>query len=358
MLIEKIRKYLARHKEIEELLATPEVTADPRKMEVFGREYTHIGKMLPVLKKYSDAHDSLADAKAILKNESDSDLIELAQQEVQTLEHMLPELEEQAKTLLVPKNPVDFKNALMEIRAGTGGVEAGIFAADLYRMYSVYIENRGWNTEIMTMNPGEKGALKEVIFLIKGENAYGTLKYESGVHRVQRVPDTEAQGRIHTSAASVVVFPEADDVELLINPEDLRIDVYRSQGAGGQHVNKTESAVRIVHIPTGLMVTCQDEKSQHKNKSRAMKVLKSRLLEKKRAEVDAAESASRKSIIGTGDRSEKIRTYNFPQNRVTDHRINLTLYQLDKIINGNIQELIDELAIADINEKVMSDHIV
>lgn len=358
MLIEKIRKYLARHKEIVELLATDKVIADPRKMEELGREYTSIGKMLPVLKKYSDAYDSLTDAKAILKNESDPDLIELAQQEVQTLEHLLPDLEQQAKMLLVPKNPDDYKNALMEIRAGTGGVEAGIFAADLYRMYGAYIENRGWDIEIMSMSPGEKGALKEVIFLVKGDDAYGTLKYESGVHRVQRVPDTEAQGRIHTSAASVVVFPEADDVELSINPEDLRIDVYRSQGAGGQHVNKTESAVRIVHVPTGLMVTCQDEKSQHKNKSKAMKVLKSRLLEKKRAAADAAESASRKSIIGTGDRSEKIRTYNFPQNRVTDHRINLTLYSLDKIINGNLQKLIDELAIADLNEKVMNEHTV
>jgi len=241
---------------------------------------------------------------------------------------------------------------VVEIRAGTGGTEAGIFAADLYRMYTHFADRKGWPVEVLGSSYGDVGAIKEIIFMIKGENAYGTLKYESGVHRVQRVPQTEAQGRIHTSAASVAVFPEADEFEIDINPNDLRIDLYCSSGPGGQSVNTTYSAVRIVHIPTGVTVTCQDEKSQQKNKAKALKVLQTRLYEQKIAEIEAEETAARRSMVSTGDRSAKIRTYNFPQNRMTDHRINLTLYRLDSIMDGDIGELIEALSLADLNERV------
>jgi peptide chain release factor 1 len=247
---------------------------------------------------------------------------------------------------------MDFKNAIMEIRAGTGGVEAGIFAADLYRMYTHFVENKGWKLEVLSSSYGDIGAIKEIIFMVSGDEAYGTLKFESGVHRVQRVPQTEAQGRIHTSAASVAVFPEADDIDSSIDPSEIRIDVFRAGGKGGQHVNKTESAVRIVHLETGLTVSCQDEKSQLKNKAKAMKILSSRLFDLRQSEKQAKESASRKIMVGSGDRSEKIRTYNFPQNRVSDHRINLTLYKLDAVINGDLQEIITALAAADLNERI------
>ncbi len=352
---DRIQKIIARHKELEEMLATPEVARDLSKMKTLGREYNHLGKILPALREYLDATRKLEEAKSLLKTESDQELIELAQEEVHELDEQLPLLEEQVKVILVPRDPADTKNAMVEIRAGTGGIEAGIFAADLYRMYTSYIERKGWSIEVLSTSPGDMGALKEIIFMINGDNVYGTLKYESGVHRVQRVPETESQGRIHTSAASVAVFPEAEDIEIEIDQNDLRIDVYRSSGPGGQSVNTTDSAVRIVHIPTGLTVTCQDEKSQHKNKSKAMKVLKSRLLEKKREEIEAKESASRKSMVSTGDRSAKIRTYNYPQGRVTDHRINLTLYKLEGIMNGDIQEITDALAMADINERVKNE---
>jgi peptide chain release factor 1 len=351
-MVERIQKIITRHKELETLLATPEVANNRKKMEDMGREYNHLGKMLPQLKEYLSAATRLADAKTLLKTESDHDLIEMAHEEIKEIEQILPDLEKTAKLLLVPKDPVDAKNAMVEIRAGTGGTEAGIFAADLFRMYTQFAEQNGFGIEIMSSSPGERGALKEVIFMINGPDAYGTFKFESGVHRVQRVPETEAQGRVHTSAASVAIFPEADEVELDISPADLRIDVYRSSGPGGQSVNTTDSAVRVVHVPTGIIVTCQDEKSQHKNKAKALKVLRSRLLENQRAEIAAAESASRKTMVSTGDRSAKIRTYNFPQGRVTDHRINLTLYRLEAIINGDIQELINALSIADMNERI------
>lgn len=354
-MIEKIQKLIDRHKELEGLLATPEVTGNLKKMEELGREYNQIGKMLPTLQEYLEVSQKVAEAKTLLKTESDQELLDLAHEEIQELEQQLPDLEKKVKVILVPRDPADYKNAMMEIRAGTGGIEAGIFAADLYRMYTSFIENKGWNYEVLSTSPGEMGAIKEIIFMVNGENAYGILKYESGVHRVQRVPQTESQGRIHTSAASVAVFPEADDIEVEIDQNDLRIDVYRSSGPGGQSVNTTDSAVRIVHIPSGITVTCQDEKSQHKNKSKAMKVLKARLLEAKHSEKEAEESASRKSMVSTGDRSAKIRTYNFPQGRITDHRINLTIYRLEDIMSGNIQEIIDALSIADINERVKSE---
>jgi peptide chain release factor 1 len=353
----KIDAIFSRHDELEKMLSSSEIASDPSKMEKLGREYNSIHKNIPVFKRYKEIVQSIEDATKLLQTESDPELLELAQEELRANEEQLPELEQQVKRLLVPRDPNDLKNAIVEIRAGTGGTEAGIFGADLYRMYTHFIEQKDWSYEILSSSYGDLGAIKEIIFLVKGENAYGTLKYESGVHRVQRVPLTETQGRIHTSAASVAVFPEADEFEIDINPNELRIDLYCSSGPGGQSVNTTYSAVRIVHIPTGITVTCQDEKSQHKNKSKALKVLQTRLYEKKLAEIEAEESAARKSMVSTGDRSAKIRTYNFPQNRVTDHRINLTLYSLDKIIDGDLQELIDSLSIAEINERIQQSNI-
>ncbi len=352
MIADKVEAVLRRHQELEERMASPEVTGDPSKMEKIGREYNNLTRNLPVFKKYLETVENINSARQMLSQESDPDLLELAKEELDSSELDLPEIEQKVKLLLVPRDPKDVKNAIMEIRAGTGGTEAGIFAADLHRMYSHFIENRGWSIEVLSSSFGEMGAVKEIIMMVKGDNAYGTLKFESGVHRVQRVPLTEAQGRVHTSAASVVVFPEADEFEVQIDPNDLRIDLYCSSGPGGQSVNTTYSAVRIVHVPTGLTVTCQDEKSQHKNKAKALKVLQTRLYEMELAKVEAEESAARKSMVSTGDRSAKIRTYNFPQNRVTDHRINLTLYNLDKVINGDLDELIETLSLADLNERV------
>jgi peptide chain release factor 1 len=293
----------------------------------------------------------------MLDGENDAELAELAAEELAALERELPEWEDRVKLLLVPRDPKDVKNAILEIRAGTGGTEAGIFAADLYRMFTHFFERKGWEAEVLSSSYGDMNAIKEIIVNVRGENAYGALKYESGVHRVQRVPLTEAQGRVHTSAASVAVFPEADEFDVRINPNDLRIDLYCSSGPGGQSVNTTYSAVRIMHVPTGLIVTCQDEKSQHKNKAKAMKVLQTRLYELELAKVEAEESAARKNMVSTGDRSAKIRTYNFPQNRVTDHRINLTLYNLDKFINGDMDEMTEALAIADLNERVKNQNL-
>ncbi len=352
MIGDKIRALIERYKELEMLLASPETISDVSRMEKLGREYNGIGKKLPVFKQYLELVDNIEQAKEILKVEKDPEMLKLADQELQSCEAQLPELEGKVKRLLVPRDPQDGKNAVMEIRAGTGGTEAGIFAADLFRMYTHYIEKKGWQFEVLSSSYGDIGSIKEIIFLVKGEDSYGTMKYESGVHRVQRIPQTEAQGRIHTSAASVAVFPEADDVEINIDPNDLRIDLYCSSGHGGQSVNTTYSAVRIVHIPTGIVVTCQDEKSQHKNKAKALKVLQTRLYEKKKAEIEEKETAARRSMVSTGDRSVKIRTYNFPQNRLTDHRINLTLYSLDRIIDGELDELLDALSLADLDAKV------
>jgi len=352
MIKEKIRELMNRHRELEHQLSLPETTTDSSKMEKLGREYNGIQRNLPVFKEYLSLTSNLDEARLMLESETDEDILELARDDVERCEAALPDLEQKVKMLLVPRDPRDMKNAVMEIRAGTGGTEAGIFGADLFRMYQHFVDTRGWTIEVLSSSYGEVGALKEIIFIVKGENAYGTLKYESGVHRVQRVPLTEAQGRVHTSAASVAVFPEADDVEITINPNDLRIDLYCSSGPGGQSVNTTYSAVRIVHVPTGITVTCQDEKSQHKNKAKALKVLQTRLYEKEMAEKEAQETAERRSMVSTGDRSAKIRTYNFPQNRLTDHRINLTLYSLDRIINGEVDELVDALSIADLNERV------
>jgi peptide chain release factor 1 len=352
VIADKVEGILRRHRELEEKMASPEVSSDPSLMEKIGREYNSLTRNLPSFKRYLELTGHIASARQVLEGESDPEMVELARDELNALEAELPEREQKVKLLLVPRDPKDLKNAILEIRAGTGGTEAGIFAADLYRMFTHYFERRGWEVEVLSSSYGDLNAIKEIIVNVKGENAYGCLKYESGVHRVQRVPLTEAQGRVHTSAASVAVFPEADEFEVQINPNDLRIDLYCSSGPGGQSVNTTYSAVRIMHVPTGLIVTCQDEKSQHKNKAKAMKVLQTRLYEMELAKVEAEESAARKSMVSTGDRSAKIRTYNFPQNRVTDHRINLTLYSLDKFINGDMDEMIEALSIADLNERV------
>lgn len=351
-MIERVRKIVSRYHELQDLMASPEVSSDHRQLEPLGREYNSIGKSLSTYQGYLQARRNIDEAREIIAAESDVDLVRLAHEELQEQEEKLRQIEERIKFLLVPRDLADSRNAIMEIRSGTGGTEAGIFAADLYRMYTHYTETRGWRIEVLNTSEGELGSLKEIVYMVKGEGAYGSLKFESGVHRVQRVPQTESQGRVHTSAASVAVFPEADDVDIDLDPSDLRIDVYRSSGPGGQSVNTTDSAVRIVHLPSGTTVTCQDEKSQHKNKSKAMKVLKSRLLDAKRSEEEAKESASRKSMVGTGDRSAKIRTYNFPQGRVTDHRINLTLYKLETIVNGDIQALVDALSVADLNQRI------
>jgi peptide chain release factor 1 len=351
-MIDKIRELLARQKELENELASPAVASNPGMLEKLGREYNSLRKNMPDFNRYLETVKTLADNKELLTTEPDTEIREMAKEEIGRLDSGLPALEQKIKYLLVPKDPNDFKNAIVEIRAGTGGVEAGIFAADLYRMYTHFIENKGWKIEVLSSSYGDIGAIKEIIFMASGDEAYGTLKFESGVHRVQRVPQTEAQGRIHTSAASVAVFPEADEIEVNIDPSEIRIDVFRAGGKGGQHVNKTESAVRIVHLETGLTVSCQDEKSQLKNKAKAMKILSSRLFDLRQSEKQAKESASRKIMVGSGDRSEKIRTYNFPQNRVSDHRINLTLYKLDAVINGDLQEIITALAAADLNERI------
>jgi len=351
-MIEKINKLINRQHDLEVELSSSSIAQNPQLLEKLGREYNSLKKNMAVFLEFLNTTKNYQENKKLLTTDLDQDFFQLVKEETDHLESILPALEQKVQMLLIPKDPIDAKNAIVEIRAGTGGIEAGIFAADLYRMYSHYLENKGWPQEVMSSSYGDIGAIKEIIFSVKGEDVYGTMKYESGVHRVQRVPETEAQGRVHTSAASVAVFPEADEVDAELNPDDLRIDVFRAGGKGGQHVNKTESAVRIVHLPTGLTVSCQDEKSQLKNKAQGMKILASRLLDLRQTEKHAAESANRKSMVGSGDRSEKIRTYNFPQNRLTDHRINLTLYKLDAIINGDLSEIIDALTTADKNERL------
>ena len=313
-----------------------------------------MGEMEPIVNKYKEykkAKESVAEAKEMLES-GDDELKELAKMELSELEDKIPEMEDELKILLLPKDPNDEKNVILEVRAGTGGEEAALFAQDLLRMYLRYAERRGWKTEIMDSNDTGIGGIKEASVLIKGKGAYSRLKYESGTHRVQRVPETESSGRIHTSAATVAVLPEVDDVEVEINPNDVRVDVYRSSGNGGQCVNTTDSAVRLTHIPSGLVVTCQDEKSQIKNKEKAFKVLRSRLYDLKLQEQNDEISAERRSQVGSGDRSERIRTYNFPQGRVTDHRIGLTIYKLDGFLDGEIDEIIDGLITSDQAEKM------
>lgn len=352
--IDSLQDIRRRFEEITTLMSQPEVATDIKRMAELGREHVELKEVVAGIKEYEDALSELEDLKEMLEAEQDADLVEMAKEEFDALELKIPQLEEALHLKLIPKDPEDSKNAIVEIRAGTGGDEAALFAGDLFRLYNRFAENNGWKIELMETSHGTQGGYKEIIFELKGANAFGMMKYESGVHRVQRVPATESSGRIHTSAATVAVLPEADEVDLSIHANDLKIDVYRSSGPGGQSVNTTDSAVRITHIPTGLVVTCQDEKSQHKNKDKAMRVLRSRLYEIEIAKRNAERSEARRSMVGSGDRSGKIRTYNYPQDRVTDHRLqgDSKNYPLQKIVNGDLDAVINALRTADHAERM------
>ncbi|HFQ80001.1 MAG TPA: peptide chain release factor 1 [Desulfobacterales bacterium] len=329
--------------ELESRLSDPALMSRRDEYQKIAREHAHVVKMDDLYQAFRRAGEELADSEEMLAAESDADMLAMIKEDIADLHQKRQRMEQELKVLLLPPNPNDAKNILLEIRAGTGGDEAALFAADLFRMYSRFAEAQGWKIEILSSNPIGIGGFKEIIALIKGKKVFSKLKYESGVHRVQRVPETETQGRIHTSAVTVAVLPEVEDVELNIRPDELRFDIFRSSGPGGQSVNTTDSAVRITHLPTGMIVTCQDEKSQHKNKESALRVLRARLLDKFEQERHDKISAQRKSQVGSGDRSERIRTYNFPQGRVSDHRINLTIYKIDDIMMGKLDEIIDPL---------------
>ena len=357
-MFDKLEKVKLRFNEIAELLNQPGTANDQKEFRRLSKEYSDLTDIVNAYDEYVKVKAQLEENKKLLFETNDADMKELASNEQEELQSKYDKLEAEMKELLVPKDPNDSKNAMLEIRAGTGGDEAALFAADLYRMYSRFAERIGWKLELVTYNESSGlGGLKEVIVSVSGKDIYGTLKYESGVHRVQRVPETETQGRVHTSAASVAVLPEADEVDVEINPVDLKIDVFRSGGAGGQNVNKVETAIRITHIPTGVVVQCQDERSQLKNKQKAMKVLRSRLLEAEIEKHNQAVSQKRKLMVGSGDRSDKIRTYNFPQNRLTDHRIGLTMYNLSQVMEGDLAELFEKLKIADRSEKLSEEQV-
>ena len=342
----KLDIFEKRYNELNNKLYDPTVAGNPELYQKVMKEFKEIEPIVEEYKIYKQAKATMEESLEILNDSDDKEMRELAEEELASAKNTLAESQQNIKLLLLPKDPNDDRNVIVEIRGGAGGEEAALFSAVLYRMYSMYAEKRGFRTEILNANETDIGGFKEISFMVNGQGAYSRLKFESGVHRVQRVPETETQGRIHTSTVTVAVLPEAEDVELEINPTDLQIDTFRSSGAGGQHINKTESAIRITHIPTGTVVECQDERSQYKNKDKAMKVLKSRLLQAKRDEQTQAVAQERKSQVGTGDRSERIRTYNYPQSRVTDHRIGLTLYKLDEIVNGSLDEVIDPLITA------------
>jgi peptide chain release factor 1 len=354
-MLEKLKKLNSRYRELSEAMSKPEVVTNREVYSQLAKEYADLEPIVKKAKKYLDIIKQIEETKKLLVEESDEEILELAKEELMQLEEQSESLGRDIRHLLTPADPNDDKHVVMEIRAGTGGDEAGIFAGDLYRMYQKYCEKQGWKIELLDANYSERGGFKEVVFSVTGKMVFAGLKFESGVHRVQRVPDTETQGRIHTSAASVVVLPEAEDVEVEIDSNDLRVDVFRASGHGGQHVNTTDSAVRIVHIPTGTTATCQDEKSQHKNKAKAMKVLKARLFDLEVRKQQEEITSQRRSMIRSGDRSEKIRTYNYPQGRVTDHRIQLTLYRLNEILEGELEGLIEPLQLADHEEKMKSE---
>jgi peptide chain release factor 1 len=340
---EFLEKIEEKHKELTQLLSDPQIFKDQNRYKRIAKEQAELSEIVELHTELKHILKQIEEDQKIKTQSEDKELIELAKAELEELEVQKAELEDKIKVLLTPSDPNDSKDTIVEIRAGTGGEEAALFASDLYRMYIKYAEKKGWKTEVLSSNPTGLGGFKEIIFSVEGDKVYKNLKYESGVHRVQRVPETEASGRIHTSAASVAVLPEAEEIDVEINPEELKIDVFRSSGPGGQSVNTTDSAVRITHLPTNTVVTCQDEKSQLKNKNKALKVLRARLLDKARTKQEEKIAKERKSMVKTGDRSEKIRTYNFPQNRVTDHRIGLALHQLEKMINGDLEELIQAL---------------
>ena len=352
-MFEKLKLTEERYEEINRKLMDPDVISDNAQYRDLMKEYKHLTPVVEAYREYVAAQTGLNEAKELLEEGGlEKDFKEMVQQELEENRAKIEELTEKIKILLLPQDPNDDKNVIVEIRGGAGGEEAALFANTLYRMYTMYAETKGWKTEILNANETELGGFKEVSFSIAGEGAFSRLKFESGVHRVQRVPETETSGRIHTSTVTVAVLPEVEDVEVDINPTDLQVDTYRSSGAGGKHVNKTESAIRITHIPTGIVVECQDERSQHKNREKAMKILRSRLYEAKLREQNDKIAADRRSQVGTGDRSERIRTYNYPQGRLTDHRIGLTLYKLDGVMNGDLDEVIDALVTADQAERL------
>ena len=351
-MIEKLHIIQQRFDEVSDLIIQPNVIADQKRYIQLNREYKDLSLMVEKIKAYKTLLSNLEEAEQLLKEEQDEEMLAIAKMEVEAAKEQIPTLEEEIKFLLIPKDPEDAKNVVVEIRAGTGGDEASIFAGDLYRMYTKYCQTKGWNVSFVDSSEGTAGGFKEVIFEVSGEDVYGTMKYESGVHRVQRVPQTETQGRVHTSAATVMVLPEAEEFDVEIDMNEVRIDYFCSSGPGGQSVNTTYSAVRLTHEPTGIVAQCQDQKSQHKNKDKALKVLRSRLYELELSKKLASDAEKRNSLVSSGDRSAKIRTYNYPQGRVTDHRIGLTLYDLPNVINGDIQKLIDELQLHQNTEKL------
>jgi peptide chain release factor 1 len=351
-MLERLNFIEGKYEELSRKISDPSVISDQKEWQKLCKEHSDLEAVVIKYKEYKKAQEDIYDNKEMLQTESDREMRDMVQEELKELNQRVEELQEELKILLLPRDPNDDKNVFIEIRGGAGGEEAALFAANLFRMYTRYAERKGWKAEVMSANETDIGGFKEVVFMLKGFGAYSKLKYESGVHRVQRVPDTESSGRIHTSTATVAVLPEVEDVDVVIRSEDVRIDVFRASGHGGQCVNTTDSAVRITHLPTGLVVSCQDEKSQLKNKEKAMKVLKARLFEKAESERSASIAEDRKSQVGTGDRSERIRTYNYPQGRVSEHRIGLTLYRLDSFLDGDIDEVIDALITADQAEKI------
>ena len=350
---DKLSIIIDKYNHLTEMMTKKEIISNQKKLTSIAKEHRQLNEIVIIAKEYISIFDQVEEYKEIILGD-DKELIEIAQEEIEISKKRLEGIENSLKILLLPKDPNDEKNLILEIRAGTGGDEAALFAADLYRLYIRYSERKNWQFKVLSLSDTGIGGFKEVIVSIQGTGAFGMLKYESGVHRVQRVPKTETSGRVHTSAATVAVLPEAEDVDIELNEADLKIDTYRASGAGGQHVNKTESAIRITHLPTNLVVTCQDESSQHKNRAAALKVLKSRLLAQEKEKVDAKRAAERKSLVSTGDRSAKIRTYNFPQGRVTDHRINFTTHRLNEILDGDINEIIEKLKITEQQELLSS----
>ncbi|MDQ6595186.1 peptide chain release factor 1 [Bacillus salipaludis] len=346
-MFDRLQSVEDRYERLNELLSDPEIINDSKKLRDYSKEQSDIQETVQTYRQYKEAKEQLQDAKAMLEDKLDAEMREMVKEEVHELEAQIEELEERLKILLIPKDPNDDKNVIMEVRGAAGGDEAALFAGTLYRMYSRYAESQGWKTEVIDANETGLGGYKEIIFMITGTGAYSKLKYENGAHRVQRVPETESGGRIHTSTATVATLPEAEEFDIEINDKDIRFDTFASSGAGGQSVNTTMSAVRLTHIPTGIVATSQDERSQHKNKDKAMKILRARVYDKFQQEAQAELDQARKSAVGTGDRSERIRTYNYPQNRVTDHRIGLTIQKLDQIIEGKLEEIIDALVLDD-----------